>query len=255
MPTHRVRAPTSRSLAGYMAGMTDINPAAEVARESARTSTGQFGVQARTAPEACLTDTRTAVPIITTALLQPRESVVYPAALPEGGQVGAGLEDSGGVYVWVEWEDELDEHGNPIRISLGGDDEYGSGNDWNSLSNGEPGFADRNLNDESLRYLRGLHTAIDGDAESVRYAATEPLFDLFVQRATGTEPEKDYSDAAGVAKSQERGAKLAGAFADAFAEDEDNVADAIADLLEFAKSKNLDVEGLLHRARMYTDLD
>lgn len=233
--------------------MTDINIAAEAARENSRQDSGQFGAQQHTAPDLRLIDLRTPLTVIATAMLPNTEPVPYPAELPAGGKVSADLEDSGGVYVSIEFEDQFDEHGEPIRISLGGDDENGSGNDWNSISNGEPGFADDNLNDHALYYLRQLHTAIDSDAEAVRYAATSPHFDAFVARATSPAPEADYSDEASWTRSRTRGEQLIGAFADGGNELGDNAADAIADILAYAKAKGLDIDDIARRAVDYCE--
>lgn len=233
--------------------MVDITPQAQAARESARRATGQFGEQQHTAPELRFTDLRTPLPIIATARLAQREPVAYPESLPAGGLVIADLDDSGGVYVSIEFPDQLDEHGAPIRIALGGDDEYGSGNDWNSIANGEPGFADDDLNDHALRYLRELHTVIDGDAEAVRHVATMPHLETFVKRATEPAPEPDYSDEASWGRSRERGEKLIGAFADPGNDLEDNAADAIADILAYAKKQGLDIEDIARRAVDYCE--
>ena len=233
--------------------MTDINAAAETARENARQDSGQFGAQQHTAPELTIHAKRTPLPVITTVMLPKAEPAPYPAELPPGGKVSADLEDSGGVFVSIEFEDQLDEHGAPIRIALGGDDEYGSGNDWNSIANGEPGFADDTLNDHALQYLRQLHTLIDGDAEAVRYAATEPHFEAFVKRATETAPATDYSDEASWERSRTRGEQLIGAFADGGNELEDNAADAIADILAYAKAQGLDIDDIARRAVDYCE--
>ena len=234
--------------------MTSISAAAENARENARTSTGQFGAQEHTAPEFQL-DERVALPVIVTARLTKPEPIAYPEGLPNGGKVEADLEDSGGIFVSITFDDQYDEHGDPIRISLGGDDEYGSGNDWNSIRNGEPGFTDDNLNDIALGYLRELHTAIDGDAESVRWAATTPHLQEFVKRATLPPEPEDYSDEAEKAKMLDRGEKLVGMFADAGDELDDNAADAIADILGFAKENGADVAEILRRAELYSEDD
>jgi len=233
--------------------MTDINAAAETARENARQESGQFGAQQHTAPELSIANKRTPLPVITTAMLPNAEPIPYPADLPAGGKVSADLEDSGGVYVTIEFEDQFDKHGDTIRISLGGDDENGSGNDWNSISNGDPGFVDDNLNDHALYYLRQLHTAIDSDAEAVRYAATSPHFDTFVARATEPAPEADYSDEASWTRSRTRGEQLIGAFADGGNELEDNAADAIADILAYVKAKGLDIDDIARRAVDYCE--
>src|SRR5690606_27793848 len=121
--------------------------------ESARQSTGQFGAQIHTAPELGFTDTRESLPVLVTAKLSQASPVEYPDSLPAGGKVEAGLEDSGGVYVSITFDDHLDADGQPIRISLGGEDDD-SGNDWNSISNGEPCFDDHDLNNDALQYLR-----------------------------------------------------------------------------------------------------
>lgn len=238
-----------------MRSMTDIIPAAEAARETARQASGQFGEQQHSAPDMRLIDPRTPLPIIVTAMLTKRNVVPYPAELPPGGEVTADLEDSGGVYVSIEFKDQLDEAGAPIRISLGGDDEYGSGNDWNSVANGDPGFSDDALNDHALRYLRDLHTVIDGDAEAVRYAATQPHMDTLVKRATEPEPERDYSDEAWTARMQKRGEQLIGAFADPGHTLEDNAADAVADILAYAKAKGIDIDDITRRAISYNEED
>lgn len=237
-----------------MGAMTDINSAAQSARENARQNTGQFGQQVHTAPELGITDSRTSLPVIVTARLAKRDPIAYPDSLPAGGKVDAGLEDSGGIYVSIEFADQLDEDGIPIRISLGGDDEYGSGNDWNSIANGEPGFDDDEQNNTALSYLRELHTAIDGDAEAVRWAATEPHLDTFVARATAP-AEVDHSDEESIARTVERGKQLVGAFASPTADADEQAADAIADILIYARSQGLDIQDLLARAERYAEED
>lgn len=233
--------------------MTDISPAARAAREDSRTRTGQFGEQARTAPEGGLSDTRTSLPVIVTARLAQKAPVAYPASLPPGGVVDADLEDTGGIYVSITFPDQFDEHGEPIRISLGGDDEWSS---WNSIGNGDvTGFANDIINDDVLNYLSDLHTHIVTDAETVRFAATTPHLGAFVARATGSEPAEDYSDEASIRRGEDRGGMLVGAFADPGNDLDDDAADAIADILLFAKSRQLDVDELLRRARNYADED
>lgn len=234
-----------------MAGM-QINDAAEAARENARTSTGQFGTQVHTVPEFGLRES-VAYPVVARAKLAKTEPIAYPEGLPAGGKVEADLEDSGGVFVSIAFDDQLDEFGNPIRISLGGDDEYGSGNDWNSIANGEPGFTDSNLNDLALGYLRELHTAIDGDAEAVRWAATQPLMSEFVARATRPAEPTDNSDEAVRERTIDRGQLLLSLFGNVGDELDDNAADAIADILSYARANGADIDDILRRAQAYAE--
>lgn len=237
--------------------MTDINAAAIAARENARHPTGQFGEQQHTPPELRFTDPRTPLPVIVTARLATPAVIEYPVALPAGGKVEADLEDSGGVYVSIKFADQLDEDGNPIRISMGRltSDDYATGDEWNSIENGEPGFSDDTLNAEALRYLRALHTSIDADAEAVRWAATQPYLQMFVERATTPAQATDYSEEASLQRSQGRGEQLVGAFADGGNDLDDNAADAIADILEYVKSQGLDIDDVIRRARSYTEDD
>lgn len=236
-----------------MGCMTDINLAAESARENARHASGQFGEQQHTAPELNIADTRTPLTIVTTAMLPKHEPIPYPAELPAGGKVFAAFEDHGGVYVSIEFDDHHDVNGDPVRLALGGDADAGT--DWSSVANDEPGFEDDNLNDHALAYLRDVHTAIDSDAGVASYAAVGPHFDEFIARATAPAPEPDLSNEAFTARSRQRGEQLVGAFADAGNELADNAADAIADILAFAKSKGLDIEDIARRGVEYNGDD
>lgn len=229
--------------------MTHISPAAEQARESAREPSGTFGEQQHSAPAQGLIDNRTPLPVLATAMLAQCEPVPYPEELPAGGKVSADLEDSGGVFVSIEFEDQLDSDGNPIRISLGGDATYDNG--WDSIANGEPGFEDSALDDYALAYLRDLHTAIDADAESVRWATLSGQMDVFVARATSAAPAFDHSEEAYDARSQKRGEQLIAAFAHGNNGLEDNATDAVADILAYAKAQGLDIEDITRRAVSY----
>lgn len=233
--------------------MTDINTTAESARENARRASGQFGEQQHSAPESQLRDPRTPLTVITTVMLPKPEHVPYPTELPTGGKVSADFEDTGGVFVSIEWDDHFDVNGDNVRLALGGDSGYGT--DWDSLANDEPGFEDATLNDHALSYLRELHGRIDSDAEALRYTATQPHMDAFVARATQPAPEEDHSDEAYLAAAQKRGEQLVGVFADAGNELEDNIADSIADILSYAKAQGLDINELARRGVFYNEED
>lgn len=200
--------------------------------------------------------TRTPFPVLASAKLSEPAAIEYPSTLPPGGKVEAGIEDSGGVFVSITFEDQLSEWGEPVRISLGGDEEY-SENTWNSITNGEPGFGDDFLDGEALGYLRAVHTAIDADAEAVRYAATTPHFEHFVARATGaTSDDADaYEDEAMRARAADRGGSIVAALATNDEDTETQAADAVADILEWVRSQGLDPEAIIDKALAYIDED
>lgn len=233
--------------------MTVISPEAESAREDARHTSGQFGEQQHSAPELSIHSDRTTLSVIATALLPKAEPVPYPAELPPGGKIEAAFEDNGGVYVSIEFEDHLDKDGATVRLALGGDPDRGD--DWNSIANDEPGFADDNLNDHALAYLREVRNGIDSDVGVASYAAVGPHLEEFIARATKPAEKPDYSDEASLAASQKRGERLVSAFADGGNELEDNVADALADILAYAKAQGLDIDELARRGVSYNEED
>lgn len=228
--------------------MTHISEDAEAARESARTAAGQFGDHTHSAPELGL-GTRVEYPVFAKARRNISEPVAYPANIPAGGAVEAGLEDSGGVFVSIEFPNTFTEFGDPVRVSLGGQDD--KWNEWNSIQNEEPTGLDDETNTAIVDYLREVRAHVDGNAEAVRWAATEPLLTEFAALATGNAPEDHDTDEAMKARTISRGESLVTAFASGPADEDERAADAIADILVYARSKGLDVDELLRRAESY----
>jgi hypothetical protein len=236
--------------------MTDISSTAEAARESARVANGQFGEQTRTAPDpAVFRGGDSTIPVIAHARAIQSPPVPYPATIPAGGQVTADLEDSGGVYVTVTFPDHANEFGEPVTISFGGGDGETSYDEWNSITNGEPGFADDEVNGHVIGYLREVRAHVDGNAESVRWAATQPLLEAFVKTATGADEPRDNSDEASLARAGLRGEQMVKFASSEDGDDQERAADAIADILIYARSKGLDLDELVAKAERYVEED
>jgi len=235
-----------------MSGMTDINTAAEAAREDHRDrSNGQFGQQHHTAPEATIA--LQPRPVVLTGRYAPKAlpHIPYPKDIPAGGILRAGLEDSDGrVFVTISFGPEVTGDQWGTSISLGGRE--GAYNEpWNSLADEETPF-DEDTDEAILGYLREVCDRIDEEAERAKYAVmSDDVLGDITARAT-TEPEPtDHSDEATEARTAKKGETLVNLFGH---EDEDlisNAADAIADIVRYFTSQGGDVDELWEKAEVY----
>ena len=233
-----------------MAHITD--QATEVARGAAREKdTGRFGEQHHSAPDSTLAAPKT-VTIVQQIELSDDAPIPYPDSIPAGGVVGAGFEDSNGrIFTFIDWDEETSPTGEPIHVSVGGFDEYDDR--WDSLDS-EPTGLGPVVEEEILSYLRDVQGHVSTNADIVMYsAAPDELVDSLVKMATGSTEPVDHSDEATQQRTVARGRQLVNAFGDPSGDDEDKAADAIADILEYARAKGIDIDGLIQKAVSYTE--
>jgi len=230
--------------------MADIDDISVAAREQARARNGKFGEQNHTDPEAQVAGPKT-YPVFAQVHANTNPPVPYPDDIPEGGVVTANLEDNGGAYVTITFPVEVSTDDDEVTVSVGGSNDRRD--QWDSLENEETGFDD-NTNEAILRYLREVQTHVDHSVGSAQWAASEPLMQTFANAATGvTIPEPEDAEVAYHARAVKRGEQLAHAFADEGDEVETVAADAIADILLYARSKGIFLGDVLDRARGYAD--
>ncbi|WP_018185871.1 hypothetical protein [Microbacterium sp. 77mftsu3.1] len=233
--------------------MTDINTAAEAAREDHRDrSNGQFGQQHHTAPEATIAVRPR--PVVLTGRYTPSTvaPVPYPTDIPPGGEVEVDIEDMNGrAFVSITFGPEAT-GGEEVRISLGGsaqnDDRW---NTLNELDFGEYAF-DAATDDAVLEYLEAVRSAVDDEVERAKYAVLnkEVLGDIAARTTTAPEPT-DHSDEATEALAAKKGETLVNLFGHEDEELISNAADAIADIVRFYASKGGDVDELWAKAELY----
>jgi len=230
-----------------------LSPAVRAAMEAARRPGGQFGVQ-HTNPAEVTVAVPKMLTIVNRVELSTDPAIPYPGSIPAGGQVSAGLEDSNGqVFVSIDWDEDTSPTGQPIHISCGGSREFD--NMWSTVYDEETGLDDA-VNDTILDYLREVQDHVADNHGRLQYASsTDAMLASFVAQATGAGEGEDLSDEAVMKRTIERGEKLATAFGKDDLDDETKAADAIADILEFARSKGIDLDELMYRARDYVDGD
>jgi len=190
--------------------------------------------------------------------------VTLPKAVPAGGVVSASLEDNGNVMVSLAWEaGALAEE--DVTISFGVTSDYDRWSTFDWEDGAEEHFTDEQR-EAVLDYLGSLQRHVNDNAQKLQWAAVEgEALDTFVKLATGQdlharpidpdteEPvtaSEDWAERAAV-----RGSKIVDGFTDPDDEDDTRAADAIADILEWARARGIDPEHIMQKAASYLDED
>lgn len=216
--------------------MTNISPETEATREAHRQSSGEFGAHERSAPGVALPSAPLVLGIACQVSVGRIDVVPYPDDIPPGGKVSLDTDDvSGRVFASIEWEDS----GRHLSAGLTDDDDT-----WTSEADDEPDEETERIND----YLISLSRAGDSVAEAVRYAAQNEVMDTITAAVTGVaqRPEEQLTAA-------HRGARLAEVNGKPDADHSQRAADAVADLLEYARAQGLNPDDIIDQARGYLD--
>lgn len=230
--------------AGYMVGMTHIDAETTARREAARQESGQFGEHARTTPEVDLTPREVTVSVATKVNLRTITPVAYPDDIPAGGKVSLDMDDSSNrVYASIDFPD-----GSHAAVGYLTD-----GDAWVSLDPEDDHDIDEETVDAINTFLTRVRDNADSAAEAVKYAAFDQARQALTDSVLGV--PADHSAETSAADVVARGEKLVNVFGAAAADEEERAADAIADIVAYARTRGIDVDGLFDRARLYSEED